>query len=430
MRSPRGRRLAGGLAIVGAIGLAAIGLSGDRGPRSAADDGGPRLAIVDADGQLTITDRAGAELRRFPTEGPAIRFPTFSPDGRRIAAIGTDGAQAGVYVYDATGAGVAGAAPTLAFESTETGLIYLSWSPQGDRLSVLSSEPTTLALRLLAPDDRGPGTIVHEGQPLYWDWSADGTLFVHSGGTGPRSFLDEVDRAGATRGLGLEPAGLFQAPGLSRDGRFRAYAAVRPGGGQVLRIESREQADATELDVGAAVAFSWSPDSRAVAFVDGGGAAGTGLGPLRIVDPATAADRVVLDRPVAAWFWSPDARFLAALVLGVRADDSVASTAVAATPPLELHAVIVEAATGSIRSDRAIRPSELFLRQFVPFFDQYAKSHPIWAPDSSAIALPLSDDDEGPPLSGDDRRSRITVIPVDDAPVVDIGPGVLAFWSP
>ncbi len=419
MPTSRVRRAATIVAVTGVVVVLALAVSADRGSRSGVADAGTRLAIVDGSGRLTVTDRAGSILRRFPADGPAVRFPAFSPDGRRIAAIGALGTTSGVYVYD-LGDGP-GATPVPAFESTETGLIYLSWSPDGGRLGVLTSEPSTLALRVLAPDGAVQDTVVHEGQPLYWDWWAGRGLFIHTGGTGPGAVVDEIDADGTTLDLGLGPSGLFQAPGISSGGRFRAYAAIESAGRQVLRIEERDGPGANDIEVGAAVAFGWSPTIDAVAFVDGGGAAGTGLGPLRIVDAAEGSPRTVLDRPVAAWFWSPDGRFLAAFALQLRADDSIASTAHQATPPLELHLVIVEADGGAVRSDRVIKPGDLFLRQFVPFFDQYAKSHRVWAPDSSAVVLPLV---------GDDGVERITVIPVDEGPVVDVGPGVLAFWSP
>lgn len=415
------RRAIGVLAVIGAAIVAALAAAGDRAPTTGGATSGVRLAIVDAGGQLSVTDRDGAVLLRFPADAPAVRFPAFSPDGSRIAAIGGDGETSGVFVYRLTATRDTAVNPVAVFERDATGLIYLAWSPDGDRIGVLTAELDTLAVHLVAPDRSAPDATVHRGQPLYWDWWGGRGLFVHAGGTGPRAVLDEIGPDGVAADLGLGPSGLFQAPAISRDGTWRAYAAIEAAGRQVLRIEERAGPGTTDVAIGAAVAFGWDPVGDRLAFVDGGGAAGTGLGPLRLIQPGDPAPRTVLDRPVAAWFWSPDGRSVAAFTLQLRTDDSVASALRQVRPPVDLHLVIVDVEAGGIRSDRVIRPGDLFLRQFVPFYDQYAKSHRLWAPDSSALVLPLVDDD---------GVERITVIPVDDGPVVAIAPGVLAFWSP
>jgi TolB protein len=65
-------------------------------------------------------------------------------------------------------------------------------------------------------------------------------------------------------------------------------------------------------------------------------------------------------------------------------------------------------------------PSRLWLSQFLPFFDQYALSHSIWSPDSSALVLPMVNDEGRPGVyvvsASDGRRSFLT-------------DGVIGFWS-
>jgi TolB protein len=43
-------------------------------------------------------------------------------------------------------------------------------------------------------------------------------------------------------------------------------------------------------------------------------------------------------------------------------------------------------------------PSPLFLAQYLPFFDQYARSHRLWSPRSDALVLPALDDAGVPTL--------------------------------
>jgi TolB protein len=64
-------------------------------------------------------------------------------------------------------------------------------------------------------------------------------------------------------------------------------------------------------------------------------------------------------------------------------------------------------------------PTNLFLRQFLPFFDQYSLSHRIWSPDSDALVIPLIED----------GRSQIAVVPISRGSVQLVADGEIAFWS-
>ena len=93
----------------------------------------------------------------------------------------------------------------------------------------------------------------------------------------------------------------------------------------------------------------------------------------------------------------------------------------AETPGIGLHLTFLDADSGQIRSERDLRLSELFAFQVLPYFDQYALSHRFWAPDSSAIVLPLA---------GDDGLDRIVVIPADGGDPHEVATGWIGFWSP
>ena len=43
------------------------------------------------------------------------------------------------------------------------------------------------------------------------------------------------------------------------------------------------------------------------------------------------------------------------------------------------------------QSDAVIEPGRLFVDQYLTYFDQYATSHQLWAPDSSSILIPVDD---------------------------------------
>ena len=65
--------------------------------------------------------------------------------------------------------------------------------------------------------------------------------------------------------------------------------------------------------------------------------------------------------------------------------------------------------------------ADTFTAQVLPFFDQYALSHRLWAPDSSAIVLPLV---------ADDATTGLAIIRPDGSGVRRIAAGDIGFWSP
>jgi TolB protein len=71
----------------------------------------------------------------------------------------------------------------------------------------------------------------------------------------------------------------------------------------------------------------------------------------------------------------------------------------------------------------AFFPSRVLLRDYLPYFDQYAQSHRLWSPDGSAFVF------AGTLANGE---SGIWLQPVgeEDAQPVSLGPGVYATWSP
>jgi TolB protein len=70
-------------------------------------------------------------------------------------------------------------------------------------------------------------------------------------------------------------------------------------------------------------------------------------------------------------------------------------------------------------------PSSELLQNYLPFFDQYAQSHRIWAPASDAFVF------AGTLENGD---SGVWVQPLatgaESKPPVSLGPGVFATWAP
>ena len=75
--------------------------------------------------------------------------------------------------------------------------------------------------------------------------------------------------------------------------------------------------------------------------------------------------------------------------------------------------------TDGLESVVEFDPEPSFINEFVPFFDQYAQSVSLWAPDGSAFAFPGTIDGE----------SGIWVQPT-DGDATRIGDGTWVSWAP
>ena len=97
-------------------------------------------------------------------------------------------------------------------------LIY--WSPDDAQVSFLANDRSGLALWRAHASGAQPARKLAEGQPFYWDWTADSQqLLVHSGWLGAEARLGFIDTNGNAVGDDLATPGLFQAPGIAADGR-------------------------------------------------------------------------------------------------------------------------------------------------------------------------------------------------------------------
>ena len=80
----------------------------------------------------------------------------------------------------------------------------------------------------------------------------------------------------------------------------------------------------------------------------------------------------------------------------------------------------MDVASGEVRSQPVVSPGQRFVDQFLTYFDQYALSHSIWAPDSSSVLLPEVESD---------GTTHVMLRYVDGRSPVALE-GEIAFWSP
>ena len=404
-----------------------------------------RLAVVDAGGYLLTMDAVGGSVTSYGQPDVRFSFPAWSPDGSRIAVIGERAGVTSVDVFKAVAQGTRASDPTVVYHSADSPPFYLYWAPDGRELAFLTTEPIGLSLRIAPADASTSATVIRKGSPLYWAWPSPTTLVVHSGGAGLGAFVGEVGLDGVPLEPGTIEAGGFRAPALTGDGRFRAY--VTPGDGTPDQVvtEMRDGSAHHTVGVFGAAAIGFGPTGEDLAFI-APAAAGreTGalpVGPLRLMDARSGAVRTLLADAVVAFSWSPDGATIAALEVPVPGDDKVALVgtygdiglsadrrsgprvvaAVAPAPSIDLRLVFLSAASGAIRSRRAVTVSDLFATQLLPYFDQYALSHRTWSSDGSAIVLPTV---------SDDGASQLSVIREDGSEPRTIAGEVAGFWRP
>lgn len=377
-----------------------------------------RLAIVDDGGSLFTTMADGSDRVELVGTGDTALTasqPAWSPDGTLLAWVVSDVPSASI-----TGAivvaGPRGEDPIV----TPTPFVpfYLSWSPTGDRVAFLgagSDTNSSVQMGVLDLGDAQPQVRpVAAGDPfLYFAWAPDGKgVLAHAG----FDRLERIDLAGGKPSPLTSRPGLFATPDWSDDGRTLVYVERGPDGEQRLVSVVNGKQPRTLVEGKGALSFVLTSDGRSVAYQMLGERDGDLFDRrpteprdgVHVVDLRSGVDRRVTSIRAMTFWWSPDGERLLTLAPEPASDGAIP--------------FLWQVWDGQRVIDVAGRhsPTLVLLREYAPFFTQYAQSATPWSPDATAFAFPVT---------APDGSSQIVVQEVGGEPSV-IGDGVYVTWSP
>lgn len=362
-----------------------------------------RLAIMDARGALVTANPDGSDevvLAEIEPGRSDVRQPTWSPDGRRVAWVHVEVTETGALSAAMTVARSDGADPSEA--RTAVIPFYLSWDPTSSRIAYLGSpSQNDIELGILEVAGRSSESPLDSGQPFFLSWAPAGDeLLVHVG-------EDRLERLGLDGSLTTvaDRPGSFSAPVWTADGRSFVYASIGAEGERLVVRGARAGTERALVPFDGLVTFVVSPDGERIAFqvLEEQRAL-----PLSVIDVGTGEIVEITDEPTAAYFWSPDGERL--LFLDPDPDQE-----------RFWYRWGVWDGTSSFVTPRFV-PSLLFVRDYLPFFEQYAQGLRLWSPDGSAFAYPGTNED------GEEGIWIQAALP-DRAPVL-VADGSFVAWSP
>ncbi len=377
--------------------------------RSGPGDAGPgRILAVRDDVEIVVFDPIDGEgsIVNDASDTAVARQPVWSPDASRVAWAAVDASgRTSVRWRDLGDAAIdAAETPSLAF--------YLAFVDGGAGVAWLGNAADGVGLSLADPA-AGTTRLLDVDVPYYLDAIEGGPLVAHVGGAELRTIVDgDPERIG-------DGTPAMQAPEVAPDGTIIALLDDRgditiadPGPGLArIRSETAElrlvrlSPAGDEVDELArlpreAFAFDVSDTGDRVALWRRDLRGGTAV---EIVELATGQVEPIVDDGGVAAVWSPDGTRLAVLLIE---PDGLARWAIWSA--------------GGLVEGASFRPTGTFVRDYLPFWDQYLRSSTPWSPDSTALTH----------TAVGERGPEVLVQPADGSAATVLGAGEMSWWSP
>ena len=381
------------------------------------------LINPDATGEERLTGGVRAGVLAQPLQqGDSYGWPTWSRDGARIAAsrVSVSGSNGGlsVQVFELSSGRMVSAYDNEVPAPVADGAAhYIYWSPNDRYLTFLAPTPEGLALLVRDYQSDGEVDAIALGAPLYYHWAGDsGQIAVHSGDL--VTIQSPTPDGDATR-VAVD-AFNFRAPAISPDGSQLAYAGISGGvEGVYLTPTGNAPAPSLLMETQGMTAFAWAPDGSTLAVAEQSRPGTPVFDSLRLVKADGSGSSVLVDESLLAFFWSPQG-------------DSIAWIGIdplSRSMDLAVSAVESGAAAGEPRHLFRFSPTGELFTMF-SFFDQYAYSHSIWAPDGSALVVAGTDGPEPARRNGSGPAGgQVYVVDVGTGDARRIASGKVAVWS-
>lgn len=369
------------------------------------------VCTIDAEGKRTNHSSVDLPLMWASwdvqgTDSAPFSWPTWSPNARQIACFRLPGRgrkTAAVYLMDVDG--------VQATELADLGdrlPIYLFWSPDGERLALLSQSGSKLTLSVLDPSQPGREVSLATGSPLFFCWAGDRHLAAFVGSDeGPRIVRYHAGGRGPDHILPGRP-GNFCAP-LFVDERV-IYVHHEPGQTHLVSAAHDDAEPHFIESLSGLVSMVPCGDSTRIARAIAPDGDATPYRQLGLVDVRTGEVVELSDEPCLAYLPAPDGSF----VITAQVDT--------AANLLRFRRVDLDGTSQVIAELYPSRDLGFYLR----FFEQYGQSHHLIDPSSRHLLL------SGTLLGHQDAsgEGKLWQIDVRNGDARNLGPGVFGVYAP
>jgi TolB protein len=221
-----------------------------------------KIAYVSGD-SIRVMDYDGFNQRTFASDGPMVRFPQFSPDGRYLAYVSYKSGVPNIVVRSSGGGLVGG----TSFNSTTSSP---SISPSGElAFSSAISGDGSMEIYVSNLDGSNPKRLTRTLKavnisPRWNPRTGREIAFISSRGGSPQVYV--MDSTGANQRALISRGGHADSPSWSPDGRYIAFTyggagsfqifVADVGSGQLLQLTSQGRNESP----------AWSPDGRHLTF--------------------------------------------------------------------------------------------------------------------------------------------------------------------